>query len=117
MPKAIKQFFVVAAVVAISMVFIIQFRPGADVKTAGGPKCAMEVGSTCLSYTEFLAAYRMAAPQNANAERLEQLRLRPMVAQGLLERWVLNEDAKRLGISVSDEEVTAQLGRGLARAR
>ena len=40
--------------------------------------------------------------------------LRRRVADGLVEQWALNQDAKRLGITVSDEEITAELAAGRA---
>jgi peptidyl-prolyl cis-trans isomerase D len=114
MSKAIKQFFVVAAVVAISMVFVIQFRPGTNVEVTGGPICAIEISGDCIQHADFVASFRMAAP-NIEGDALKQLRLRKTIIDGLVERWLLVADAERLGIKVSDEQVTQQMGTGFAR--
>jgi peptidyl-prolyl cis-trans isomerase D len=115
MSSTIKQFFVVAAVLAIAFVFIIQFRPGTNVQTSGGPKCIAEVSGNCIEESDYLAAYRLMAPPNANSEDIKALRLPRMVVDGLIERWLLNQDAERLGIAVSDEELSRQLADGYAR--
>ncbi|MBW2457280.1 MAG: peptidylprolyl isomerase, partial [Deltaproteobacteria bacterium] len=114
MSKAIKQFFVLAAVVAIIMVFVIQFRPGTNVEVSGGPRCAFEISGDCVPHSDFVAAYRLAAP-NLEPEVLKQWRMREIVVQGLMERWLLVEDAKRLGLTVSDDDITRHLVKGLAR--
>ncbi len=114
MSKAIKQILVIGAVIAISMVFVIQFRPGTNVDVSGGPRCAFEISGDCVPHTDFVAAYRLAAP-NVEPEVLKQWRLREIVVEGLIERWLLVEDAKRLGLTVSDDDVTHYLIKGLAR--
>ena len=104
-----------AAVVAISMVFIIQFRPGTNVSVSGGPTCAIEIGGECIPHTDFVTAFRLAAPQ-VDPEVQNQLRIREMVVEGLIERWLLNVDAERLGLTTSSEEVSRQLAvNGVAR--
>ncbi|MFT3770943.1 MAG: SurA N-terminal domain-containing protein [Minicystis sp.] len=104
-----------AAVIAIAVVFILQFRPASNAgRTDSGPTCAVEVHGTCaVTANEFQAAYRLVA-WNFDPARLKAMGLRRHVADGLLERWVLNQDAKRLGISISDEELTAELAHGRA---
>lgn len=115
MSKAIKQIVVVAAVVAISMVFIIQFRPGTNVELGGGPTCAVEISGECIPHSDFVTAYRLAAP-NIDPEQLKQLRMRELVVEGLIERWLLLKDAERLGVSASSEDVTRYVaGKSLAR--
>jgi peptidyl-prolyl cis-trans isomerase D len=113
--KALKQIFVLLAVVAISMVFVIQFRPGATEQTASGPLCALEINGECVQQSDFVTAYRLAAPPNADDDALKQLRLRQAVVDGLIERWVLLQDAERLGLRVSEEDVARDLTKGLAR--
>lgn len=105
MSKALKQLVVIAAVIAISMVFIIQFRPGTNVELTGGPTCAIEVSGDCIPHSDFVTAYRLAAP-NLEAEQLKVLRLRQRVVEGLIERYVLLKDAERLGVTISDHEVS-----------
>ena len=115
MSKAIKQMVVVAAVVAISMVFIIQFRPGTNVELGGGPTCAVEISGECIPHSDFVTAYRLAAP-SIDPEQLKQLRMRELVVEGLIERWLLLKDAERLGVTASSEDVTRYVaGKFLAR--
>jgi peptidyl-prolyl cis-trans isomerase D len=105
-----------AAVIAIAVVFIVQFRPatGTQVHSVGST-CAVEVRGSCISSVDFKASYNLLAPRNAEDTRLRAMGLRRLTAEGLYERWMLNEDAKRLGITVSDDELTAELMAGRAR--
>jgi peptidyl-prolyl cis-trans isomerase D len=115
MSKTLKQLLIAAAVVAIGMVFIIQFRPGTNLDKAGGPRCAVELSGDCIPHGDYVTAYRLAAP-SLDAEVLKQLRMRKMIVDGLIERWLLVQDAKRLGITVSESDVKAYLSqKGLAR--
>ena len=116
MSNAIKQVFIIGAVIAISMVFIIQFRPGStDVSTGSGPSCAIENNGACIiTQSDFVTAYRLAAPGSMDNDAFSN-QLRVLIIEGLVQRWLLNEDAKRLGVSVSSKDVTLQLSNGLAR--
>lgn len=100
------------AVFAIAIVFIVQFRPNAGQQVANGPTCAIEVRGACIPTLHFWASYRMLAPRGAEQAMLRQLRMRKMTSEGLVERYLLNEDAKRLGITVSDEDLNAELTAG-----
>lgn len=100
------------AVFAIAIVFIVQFRPNAGQQVANGPTCAIEVRGACIPTLHFWASYRMMAPRGAEQAMLRQLRMRKMTSEGLVERYLLNEDAKRLGITVSDEDLNTELQAG-----
>lgn len=100
------------AVFAIAIVFIVQFRPNAGQQVVNGPTCAIEVRGACIPTLHFWASYRMMAPRGAEQAMLRQLRMRKMTSEGLVERYLLNEDAKRLGITVSDEDLNAELTSG-----
>jgi peptidyl-prolyl cis-trans isomerase D len=104
-----------AAVIAIAVVFIVQFRPATGAQQgATGPTCAIEVRGNCISSTQFWAAYRLLAPPNADAARLKSMGLRRQTMEGLIDRYLLVEDAKRLGITVSEEDINAELASGRA---
>lgn len=105
-----------AAVIAIAVVFILQFRPASNAgATNTGPTCAVEVHGTCAATAnEFWAAYRLIAA-NADPGRLKAMGLRRKVADGLLEQWLLNQDAKRLGITISEDDLSSELFHGRAR--
>jgi len=116
MNKFIKQLVVVVFVVAISMVFVLEFRPGTEMQTGGdGPRCALEISDSCIPYQEYTAAFRLVAPTGLQEDSFKQLRVRSVVLEGLVERWLLLREAERLDISVSDDEVTRHIGKGLAR--
>ena len=115
MSSTIKQFFVMAAVLAIVFVFVIQFRPGTNVQTKGGPQCMAEVRGHCIPEPDYVAAYRLIAPPRSDSDTIKALRLQKTTVDGLIERWLLVQDAQRLGISVSDEDLTRQLGEGFVR--
>ncbi len=100
------------AVFAIAIVFIVQFRPNAGQQVATGPACAIEVRGACIPTLHFWASLRMIAPRGAEQAMMKQLRLRKMTSEGLVERHLLNEDAKRLGITVSEEDLNAELTAG-----
>ena len=96
-----------AAVIAIAFVFIIQFRPASNAaRVDSGPTCVAEIHGTCISANNFWAAYRLLTYRGGDAARLKAMGLRRQTAEGLVEQWVLNQDAKRLGIVVSDDDGT-----------
>jgi len=102
-------------VILVAVVFIVQFRPASSSGTAGGegPTCAIEIHGKCIPTTHYWASYRLVGGGYDSAY-LKSMGMRRIVAEGLIERWMLNEDAKRLGIAVSDEEITSELARGRA---
>lgn len=103
-----------AAVIAIAVVFILQFRPATgQTKGDTGPVCVAEVHGSCLSTGSFWAAYRLIAG-SADPNRMKGVGLRRKVAEGLVEQWALNQDAKRLGITASDDDVRSELAAGRA---
>ncbi|MEM6787167.1 MAG: peptidylprolyl isomerase [Myxococcota bacterium] len=111
MSKAIKQLLVAAAVIAISLVFIIQFQPGAspDSLKVSSIRCAVEVDGDCVAYSDYVAAYRLVSPARMDEEQLASLRLDQVVVDGLIERYVLLREAERLGIAASGEEVSRNI--------
>jgi peptidyl-prolyl cis-trans isomerase D len=102
-------------VLAIAVIFILQFQavtPNA-VKGDSGPDCAVEVRGACLKRQTYQAAYRLLGSR-ADAGRLRSMGFGKKVAEGLLESWLLVQDAKRLGLSVSDDDVSAEIVAGRA---
>lgn len=110
----ITQFFGAAAVIIIALVFVLQFRPASQqAVTSKGPDCAAEIQGDCVPATHFTASYRLIG-RGIDAEQARAMGLRRRTTEGLVERWLLNEDAKRLGISVSEEDITEELASGRA---
>lgn len=111
----LSQFLGAAAVIIIALVFVLQFRPASQTSlTSQGPNCAIEIQGDCIPTSHFYAAYRLLAPRGADADRLRAMNHRRRTSEGLVERWLLNEDAKRLGVTVSDDDITAELATGRA---
>ncbi len=74
MTNAIKQLLVLGAVIAITMVFVIQFRPGTNIDVTGGPNCAVEISGECVSRSDYTAALRLASPTGLEDDEAEQAR-------------------------------------------
>src|SRR6478736_4516038 len=77
--------------------------------------CAVKVGDNCVDPKEYYAAYGLMSSIGLNEKAAKQLKLRQQIAQGLAERELLLDEAERLGISVSDEEVDNELAEGRTR--
>jgi peptidyl-prolyl cis-trans isomerase D len=113
------QFFGAFAVIAIAVVFILQFQPASQSQVAqtSGSKCAIEIQGDCISSAQWTASYRLiiqrVAP-GADQDRLRSMGLYRRTSDGIVERWLLNKDAERLGITVSDDDLTASLAKGRA---
>jgi peptidyl-prolyl cis-trans isomerase D len=113
--RGLKQLLIGGAIIAIIFVFVVQFRPGTNVKGAATPSCVVEVSGDCIPYGDYITAYRLAAP-NVEGDELKQLKLKRVIVEGLIERWMLVRDAERLGVTVTSDEVTRYIKRGgLAR--
>ncbi len=103
-------------VAAIAFTFILGFRPGSGQETGSLSKeCAITVRDRCVPPKEFSAALGLAAPRGADENRLRAMGIRRQVAEGIVERSLLVQDAKRLNITVSDDEINAELVRGRFR--
>ncbi len=98
-----------AAVIAIVVVFVLQFRPASQAGNVDtGPTCAAEIRGNCISSASFWASYRLIG-SNIEEKQLKGMGMRRTVIDGLVEQWLLNQDAKRLGITVSEEELSREL--------
>jgi len=72
---------------------------GGAMGAAGWSKeCAAEVGDHCVDPKEYYAAYGLMSSIGLNEKAAKQLQLRAQIAEGLVERELLLEEAKRLGI-------------------
>ncbi len=111
----LSQIFGAAIVIAIAVVFIVQFRPSTGPVQSTASSCVVEVRGSCISSVDFNASRNLLAMRAVDENRLRAMGYRRLTAEGLYERWLLNEDAERLGISVSDDELTAELVAGRVR--
>jgi peptidyl-prolyl cis-trans isomerase D len=95
--------------------FVLTFRPQAQSKTASlSEACVARVRGRCIDPKDFNAAYRVLMPSKSQALS-RKLNLKRVALDGLIERELLDDEARRLGISVTDKEVTDQLYDGFVR--
>lgn len=114
---------VMGVVITVStVVFAIQFGPGAG--SQSGPslrelvneKCAAKVQGSCIDPKTQRAVYRLLTPRDesggADAERARQMGLARITLDGLIERDLLVREAGRMGVSITDTDVTDSIYRG-----
>jgi peptidyl-prolyl cis-trans isomerase D len=102
-------------IVATIFVFVIQFRPSAQQKTGSlSETCVARVRGRCIDPKDFSSAYRILMPSRSQTLS-RKLNLKKVALDGLVERELLDDEAKRLGIAVTDKEVTDQLYSGYVR--
>jgi len=101
---------------AIIIVFVVSFGPGSFDKgcnaSRGGPAWAAKVNGQEVaaadyeqSYANLLRNFQAQAGPSFSRELAEQLGLPGMAMNQVVERTVLLQEAKRQGLSVSDEEL------------
>jgi peptidyl-prolyl cis-trans isomerase D len=104
-----------AIIVATIFAFVVTFRPNATSKTASlNETCVARVRGRCIDPKDFGAAYRVLMPSKSQALS-RRLNLKKVALDGLIERELLADEARRLGIGVTDKEVTDQLYEGYIR--
>src|ERR1017187_5114920 len=105
-----------AIILATILTFVIEFRPNASTRTASlSEMCAARVRGRCLDPKDFSSAYRILMPSRS-AEMSRRLNIKRVALDGLIERELLDDEAKRLGIGVTEAELTDQLYDGYVRA-
>ncbi len=104
-----------AVIVATILAFVITFRPNATSKTASLTEaCAARVRGRCIDPKDFASAYRILMPSRS-ASVSRKMNIKRVALDGLVERELLDDEAKRLGILATDAEVTDQLYSGYVR--
>src|SRR5579884_3114202 len=95
-----------AIIVATIFAFVITFRPNATSKTASlSEVCAARVRGRCIDPKDFGSAYRMLMPSRS-ASTSRKLNLKRVALDGLIERELLDDEARRLGITATSDELT-----------
>jgi peptidyl-prolyl cis-trans isomerase D len=104
-----------AIIVGTILTFVVGFRPSATMRTASiSQTCVARVRGRCIDPKAFSSAYRILMPTRS-AEQSRRMNLKRVALDGLLERELLDDEAKRLGIGVTTDEVTDQLYSGYVR--
>jgi peptidyl-prolyl cis-trans isomerase D len=103
-------------IVATVVVFVINFRPGAQGKTGSiKQECVAEIRGRCIEPKEYFAELMLVAPGRlVEGSQARALGVRRAVLDGLVERTLLVQDAERLGLAVSEDELDNELVKGRA---
>ncbi len=118
--KGLQSAVYIVLIVATVIVFVIQFNPSAGKQSAKiTQSCAATVRGTCIEPKEHKAAFMLMVPFDEHGARLigkaKQMRLPQIALDGLIERQLLIEEAKRIGLSASEDEVTDAIISGFLR--
>lgn len=112
--KGLSSAFVGLIIIGLTAVFVLQFNPTAGKKLSGlTEECAARVKGTCIEPKAHKAAYRLIFSQGSGG--LSQAAASHVALEGLIERELLVQEADRLGLSISEDEVTDNLFLGLVR--
>lgn len=108
--------FVVATIVGvIILVFVLEFRSGSRSSTGSlNETCAVRYEGYCVNGKEYAAAFGLLAPRGIDPKDVKRLELRQKTLDGLVERELLVEQAHKLHLGVSDEDLTKELESGRA---
>jgi peptidyl-prolyl cis-trans isomerase D len=104
-------------IVATILVFVIQFRPNAGQKSASiNQSCPATVKGWCINPKDHQSSFRLLIPRDSQGalltQRAKSMGLKRIALDGLIERELLVSEAERIGLVVSEEEVTDELYNG-----
>src|SRR6185503_2477502 len=98
-------------IVAMVLVFLVGFGPTAGKKLGTiSTSCAARVHGACIEPKAHKAAYRLVFSRGTGG--LRQSVASRIVLEGLIERELLIDEAGRLGLTVSEEEITDSIYKG-----
>lgn len=96
-------------VILIAAAFMLDFRGGA---AAVVDDCFVRVDSSCVQAKDYNFLLRIVPPQGATNKQLKDTGFVKLAAEALVERELLLQEARRLGIEVSEEDIDAELAQG-----
>lgn len=98
-------------IVGMILVFVLGFNPTAGKKLGSvNEACAARVRGSCIEPKAHRAAYRLVFSRGTG--QLRQQVASKIVLEGLIERELLAAEARRLGLTVSEEEVSDSIYHG-----
>ncbi len=98
-------------ILAMVLVFLVGFGPTAGKKLGSvSTSCAARVKGGCIEPKAHKAAYRLIFSRGTGG--LKQATASRIVLEGLIERELLADEANRLGLSVSEDEITDSIFKG-----
>lgn len=100
-----------AVIVATVLVFVVGFNPSAGKKLGTiSEACVARIHGTCIEPKAHKAAVRLAFPHGTPG--MKPVTASRFVLEGLIERELLITDAERLGLTVSEDEITDSIFNG-----
>lgn len=99
----------------IVVLIIAAFAVGYQTQGARDVECAVKVYDDCVTPKELTAAFRLSLNRDLSDEEVRRQRLRDRAQNGMVERQLLLREARRLGLTISDDDLDAELLSGLAR--
>ena len=107
-------------IVATVVVFVVQFNPSAGKKSAKLTQtCAATVRGTCIEEKDHKAEFMLLVPFDEHGTRLigkaKSMRIPQIALDGLIERELLIDEAHRIGLTASEDEVTDAIISGFLR--
>lgn len=112
--SGIGQGVMAAIVVLIIAVFALEFRTGSGSPTAAlKEQCAIDYAGSCVDGKDYQAAIGLIA-QRVTAKQSRERSLRKKILDGLAERELLYEQARKLDLGVSDNALEQELMAGRA---
>jgi len=107
-------------IVATVVVFVVQFNPSAGKKSAKlTQSCAATVRGNCLEPKDHKAEFMLLVPFDEHGTRLtgkaKAMRIPQIALDGLIERELLIDEAHRIGLTASEDEVTDAIISGFLR--
>src|SRR5689334_6975560 len=101
-------------IVGMILVFVLGFNPTAGKKLGSvNEACAARVRGSCIEPKAHKAAYRLIFSRGTG--QLRQAVASRIVLEGLVERELLASEADRLGLTVSEDEITDSIFHGYVR--
>jgi peptidyl-prolyl cis-trans isomerase D len=118
--KGLQSIVMGAVIVATVFIFVIQFNPSAGKKAAKlTQSCAATVRGTCIEPKDHKAEFMLLVPIDEHGARLigkaKQMRIPQLALDGLIERELLIDEAHRIGLTATDDEVTDAIISGFLR--
>jgi peptidyl-prolyl cis-trans isomerase D len=98
-------------IVGMIAVFVLGFNPSAGQKLGTiSEACAARVHGSCIEPKAHRAAYRLVFSRGTG--QMSQAAASRIVLEGLIERELLVTEAQRLGLAVSEDEITDSIFKG-----
>ncbi|HET9930504.1 MAG TPA: SurA N-terminal domain-containing protein, partial [Polyangiaceae bacterium] len=108
------QLVVGGVVSAIIVAFVVEFRAGRGPTAKLKRECAVRIGSACVDPKDYFAEFGLIAPRGLEGPAAKRLGLRKKTLEGIVERELLVEKARALGLGVGEDTIDSELEAGRA---